>query len=458
VCEFQNSCLEKLIERDDLSLLTSLKSKEIIQRNNRGIFSVKQLSYTFRPKKNPYRKRKFLPELKALAIREGKTFIQEIPDIPASRNEIFLDIEGLPDRNFYYLIGIIIKANDSEKTYSFWANNKDEEEKIFIELIGLLQTLDEFVIYHYGTYEIQALKIISKKVSPKHQEFLKKVIDSSFNVLDIFTHNICPPTYSNSLKDIARLLKFEWTEKDASGLQSIKKQSCYIWVFTNVDTVFYLFKPTREAEFLKELLVNFKGVLISDFYAGYDSMSCPKQRCLIHLIRDLNDDLVKHQLNSELKIIVLNFSKLLTGIMNTVNRFGLKKRNLNKHKKSVESFFKSLSKMDFETEVCSTWQKRFNSIKNELFTFLNYDGVPWNNNNAETAIKAFAVYRKQTDGLPTQKGIEEYLTLLSIQQTCKYRGINFFEFLKSGETSISAYSGKHKQDYKPNNYLCKFVS
>lgn len=107
VCEFQNSCLEKLVERDDLSLLTSLKSKEIIQRNNRGIFSVKQLSYIFRPKKNPYRKRKFLPELKALAIREGKTFIQEIPVIPASRNEIFLDIEGLPDRNFYYLIALL---------------------------------------------------------------------------------------------------------------------------------------------------------------------------------------------------------------------------------------------------------------------------------------------------------------------------------------------------------------
>jgi len=231
VCEFQNSCLEKLVERDDLSLLTSLKSKEIIQRNNRGIFSVKQLSYTFRPKKNPYRKKIFLPELKALAIRESKTFIQEIPDIPTSRNEIFLDIEGLPDRNFYYLIGTVIRTNDSEKTYSFWANDKNEEEKIFTELIELLQTVEEFVIYHYGTYEIQALKIISKKVSPKHQEFLKKMIDNSFNVLNIFTHNIYPPTYSNSLKDIARFLKFEWTEKDASGLQSIVWR--YKWEMTH---------------------------------------------------------------------------------------------------------------------------------------------------------------------------------------------------------------------------------
>ncbi len=46
-CEFQNTCLEKLIERDDLSLLSGLKPKEILQKNNRGIFSVKQLPHFF---------------------------------------------------------------------------------------------------------------------------------------------------------------------------------------------------------------------------------------------------------------------------------------------------------------------------------------------------------------------------------------------------------------------------
>jgi hypothetical protein len=30
----------------------------------------------------------------------------------------------------------------------------------------------------------------------------------------------------------------------------------------------------------------------------------------------------------------------------------------------------------------------------ELFTFLDYDGIPWNNNNAEHAIKYFAKYRR----------------------------------------------------------------
>lgn len=96
-----------------------------------------------------------------------------------------------------------------------------------------------------------------------------------------------------------------------------------------------------------------------------------------------------------------------------------------------------LNKTDFETNICLKWKKRFNSARNELFTFLNYDGVPWNNNNAEAAIKAVALYRRgEYDGLPAKKGIQDDLTLLSIQQTCKYQGVNFFEFLRSGKISI----------------------
>jgi len=708
ICEFQNSCLEKLKERDDLSLLTGLKPKEILQKNNRGIFSVKQLSYTFRPKKNPHRKRKFLPELKALAIRENKTFIHEIPMLPSSQTEIFFDIEGLPDRNFYYLIGVVIKTDDSEKTFSFWANNESEEERIFIEFINLLKPLEDFTIYHYGSYEIQALKSILKKMHQEYKVLIAKIIEKSYNLLNVFAQNIYPPTYSNSLKEIARFLNFEWTEKDASGLQStiwrynweliqnenlknklityniedcsalislkkwllnipnnendhfkqasnfiavstfkwgnndflinefnqinkfayfkyqrdkiyiktfpeiaklkrktdskkknshivlkpdkivqnqlpnncpkcngtqfylhdqkhktvidlkvtktgmkkiviqyhtgrfrcksclwafnskenldipikygrtlncwlvnlsvqyrisyrkisdllkeifdinlnetsiknaklyfseyykstiteilntlnnnsllhvdettftIGKEKCFIWAFTNMNTVYYLFRETRESDFLKEILQDFKGVLVSDFYAGYDALDCPKQRCLIHLIRDMNDDLVKNQQNEEFKILITKFSILLNEIIFTVNRYGLKKRNLTKHKKVTNSYFKYLKLNDFETEICEKWQKRLLSSEHELFTFLNYDGIPWNNNNAEVAIKAVAVYRRDVDGLPSQKSIQEHLTLLSINQTCKYRGINFFEFLRSGEKSILEFSKKHK--------------
>jgi hypothetical protein len=277
----------------------------------------------------------------------------------------------------------------------------------------------------------------------KISQQLKESFDIDFGSTSVLsTKTLFAKKYEPTFYEIINIVKNSSVIHIDETIFHIRNESCYIWVFANIDAVFYLFKPTRESDFLKELLIDFKGVLISDFYAGYDSMKCAKQRCLIHLIRDLNDDLVKNQFDHDFKIIVQNFSALMTGITNTINKFGLKKRNLNKHKKQTESFFKNIEVSEYQTEICLKWQKRFKSTKDELFTFLNYDGVPWNNNNAETAIKAVALYRREYDGLPTKNGIQKYLTLLSIQQTCKYQGINFFDFLKSGKISIYGTSKK----------------
>lgn len=190
VCKFNPICSEKLQERDDLSLLGNLKPKEIEQKNNRGIFSVKQLSYTFRPKKNPYRRRKFLPELKALAIREQKVFIQKLPELDKKETEIFFDIEGIPDKDFYYLIGVIVKTENLETEYSFWANDTSEQQNIFIQFIDLLNAQNDFILYHYGSYEIQALKRIAKKLPLPYQNRINKIIENSFNVLTLFSNDI----------------------------------------------------------------------------------------------------------------------------------------------------------------------------------------------------------------------------------------------------------------------------
>jgi len=74
------------------------------------------------------------------------------------------------------------------------------------------------------------------------------------------------------------------------------------------------------------------------------------------------------------------------------------------------------------------YKSRFEKNSDTLFTFLDYDGVPWNNNNAEHAIKAFARLRRTIGGTSTAKGIEEYLILLSISETCRAKGIDVLQF------------------------------
>jgi hypothetical protein len=65
----------------------------------------------------------------------------------------------------------------------------------------------------------------------------------------------------------------------------------YVWVFTDGARVVFRLRPNREAEFLKPLFANFNGAVVTDFYGGYDGLLCKQQKCLVHLIRDLNDEL-----------------------------------------------------------------------------------------------------------------------------------------------------------------------
>jgi predicted RecB family nuclease len=54
-CEFRDGCRQKALEKDDLSLLGGMSGKERQKHHEKGIFSVTQLSYTFRPRRRPKR-------------------------------------------------------------------------------------------------------------------------------------------------------------------------------------------------------------------------------------------------------------------------------------------------------------------------------------------------------------------------------------------------------------------
>jgi len=214
----------------------------------------------------------------------------------------------------------------------------------------------------------------------------------------------------------------------------------YVWVFATFREVVYFYADSREGDLAQKLLDGFKGVLVSDFYAAYDAIPCAQQKCLIHLMRDLNDAVLELPYDEEVKGIVNGFAVLLKSIVETVDRRGLKCHFLPKHVLDVGRFYRELSRTTYQSEAALKCKERFEKNHDRLFTFLNHDGVPWNNNNAEHAIKAFARLRRVIDGLSTPKGIEDYLILLSVCQTCKYMGVDFLDFLRSGEKDIHAFA------------------
>src|SRR5207302_1889531 len=225
-CEFQNRCRQKAIEKDDLSLLGGMTEKDRTNFQSKGVFTITQLSYTFRPRRRPQglrdKRERYHQSLKALAIREKKIQIVGRPEMKIEGTPVYMDVEGLPDRDFYYLIGVRIKASDSVVHHSLWADSPSDEGSIWREFLSKLVEVENPVLIHYGSFETVFLKRMRQRYgAPPSASLVAKALESPINLLSDIFGQIYFPTYSNGLKDIAGWLGFRWSEQDVSGVQSI---------------------------------------------------------------------------------------------------------------------------------------------------------------------------------------------------------------------------------------------
>jgi predicted RecB family nuclease len=227
LCEYKMQCRQIATEKDELTLLSNLTEKERKRQNNKGIFTVTQLSYTFRARRKPKRlaskPEKFSHALRALAIREHKIYITGKPKLNIKGKLVFLDVEGNPELDFYYLVGLRIMNQDSYVQHSFWANEKDDEKNIWALFLGILAEIDNPQLIYYGHYEKVFLKKMKERYSKTSNDALlvDQLSTESINLLSVIYSQIYFPTYSNGLKDIAQYLGFQWSDDAASGLNAL---------------------------------------------------------------------------------------------------------------------------------------------------------------------------------------------------------------------------------------------
>ena len=709
-CQFSSRCTTLAKETDDLSLLSKMSAKERQRYHDKGIFTLTQLSHTFR-----HRRRAGQPKhdhaLKALAIRKNQVHVLGKVAWDDSGTPVYIDVEGDPDRRFYYCVGLRFEESGTMVHRSYWADRPGDERKMWAECVSTLKSIHLPRLVHYGSYETTFFREMRTRYpDAAESDLLDLLIGSAVNLVSILYGAVYFPTYSNGLKEIAQHLGFRWSEPEASGLaalywrrqwevsqaphlkeklllynsedcaaaqtvagalsalsrsvpvgstdtvdattlkrnfprrfgkidfalsefqqindaaqwdyqrekvylrsgkprrrrqeasprkgirridrhvreqeeppaycthcggteirhwgwmkrvthdlkitrngirrwvvrhsrpryicrqckatfhqfpmprrkygatfcayviyqiielqlaqravgRNIQQLFCiptpgqvinrlkrdtaaryeetyksllrkivsgtlvhadetrtnligkkgYVWVFTNHEEVVFVFSESREASVAQNVLEGFEGVLVSDYYPGYDSIPSKQQRCLVHLMRDINDDLCKQPFNDEIKDIARRFATLLRLIVQSVDRYGLKARHLRKHRPDVDRFFKAILGHTYKTEVATGYQKRFSKNRDRLFTFLDHDGVPWSNNNAEHAIKAFARLRNIIGGTSTVKGMQEYLILLSISETCKNKGVSFLRFLLSQETEVDRFANRRGSSRK----------
>ena len=72
-------------------------------------------------------------------------------------------MEGIPDRDFYYLVGLRIRNGNSVVQHSLWADALEDESKIYFQFLDILKTIEKPVLIHYGSFETDFLKQMEKR-------------------------------------------------------------------------------------------------------------------------------------------------------------------------------------------------------------------------------------------------------------------------------------------------------
>jgi hypothetical protein len=200
-------------------------------------------------------------------------------------------------------------------------------------------------------------------------------------------------------------------------------QAYWLWCFTSAKSqvAYYLISPSRASPVLKTVLGEFfPGVLVCDFFGAYNKIHAfLKQRCLLHLLRDLIRTSVFHRTPEWVA-----FTKKLKRMVKDALRLRLQSLSPEVYERRcarIEQRLDRLITFPWSDGHCKRLVKRLKRHRQELFTFLRHPGVPADNNHAERMIRPAVIARKNSYCNRSEKGAKTQAILMSIFRTLHLR-------------------------------------
>jgi transposase len=196
----------------------------------------------------------------------------------------------------------------------------------------------------------------------------------------------------------------------------------------------YVYDHSRAGMVVGRLLVgedgSFGGVLVTDFYCGYNGYAGIHQRCWVHLLRDLHELKKAHPQQADVLAWVEQVRKLYEAGKKFVAgqpSEGERVRKYNQLGSRLEQLGEQYAQV--AQHPCQTLAKRLLRHKQEMFQYVRLAGVPADNNLAERGIRPLVVSRKISGGSRSAEGTEAHMKLASLFGTWLARDQNPFEEL-----------------------------
>lgn len=255
---------------------------------------------------------------------------------------------------------------------------------------------------------------ISKGAMNKMFNELKKELESEYNNL-------------NNDINKSKVLGMDETGARING------KKAWGWIFRTDDTAFYKIADNRSHNVVEEVIgKEFDGTIVTDFYSAYSENFLKAkawQKCLEHLRRDI---VFAYEINNKENGFPDIVIKLLKSSIKLKNEIEFDTVEFNKAKQKIYDDFKEIISND---EICISkiekrLFKRLKKYKDHIFTFLEFDDVPFDNNGSERDIRKWVIFRKIYGCFRSWQGAENLSVLLSIIETYKKRNQNWFDRIK----------------------------
>jgi transposase len=214
----------------------------------------------------------------------------------------------------------------------------------------------------------------------------------------------------------------------------------YIWSFSTPAVRYYTYRHSRGSVVAKEVLSHqFEGALVTDFYAAYNFYEGVKQRCWVHLARDLKALVEK---NPDLPDVAVWVDRVMAAYYRAKDSVEEKHTELERSRLRVgfERELLCLAKPYLKAKSAPqrVLAERISGFIGELFAFVSNPDIPSENNAAERAVRPAVVARKISGGTRSQRGSKTSMVLRTLFETWSLQGCNTIDACREMITTSAA--------------------
>lgn len=230
---------------------------------------------------------------------------------------------------------------------------------------------------------------------------------------------------------------------DETGWRTDGKTN-WLWCFTTRFLTFYMIDRSRGSPALAKFFIQeFAGTLITDFWGAYNAVACAaRQTCLVHLLRELEHTEKYKSAGKHWPKFAKKLRRLIGDAIRLWRRKGeISPKTYASRRHRLDSRLAEMIEATWKDTNAQRLVKRLRRHQNDLFTFLDQEGVPFDNNHAERSIRPAVILRKNSYGNRSQHGADCQAVLMSVFRTLKQRG---HDPIRTTIDAVASYLGTGK--------------